>query len=249
MRALRSRRGVIVAAILAIILIAVAIAAFLVSKALCFQLIGRPICHVETNEKLVGLTFDDGPTPEGVTLILDALRRYDAHATFFLIGGEVEKHPGEVQRLLAAGQEVGNHSYAHSRMWGLLPGAYVADIRRTDALLRAQGAAPALFRPPYGKKLTGLPIAVERTGYRMVTWDIADPDDAPDARRYADRVLAQVRPGSIILIHAMYRSRPIARGALPLILAGLQQHGYRAVSVSELLRHRRQGLAKPIAGD
>lgn len=244
-----SRRGAIAAAVLAVILIVLAVAAFRVSKALCFQLVGQPICHVETSEELVGLTFDDGPTPEGVTLILDALRRYDAHATFFLIGGEVEKHPEEVRRLLAAGQEVGNHSYAHTRMWGLFPGPYVEDIRRTDALLRAQGAAPVFFRPPYGKKLTGLPIAVERTGYRMVTWDIADPDEARDARGYADRVLAQVRPGSIILIHAMYSSRRIARAALPLILAGLQQRGYHAVSVGELLRHRAQGLAKRTGAD
>ena len=149
----------------------------------------------------------------------------------------------------SAGQEVGNHSYSHSRMWGLFPAPYVDEIRRTDALLRAQGAAPVLFRPPYGKKLTGLPLAVERTGYRMVTWDIADPDEARDATAYANRVLTQVRPGSIILIHAMYSSRRIAREALPLILAGLRQRGYRAVSVSELLRHRMQGLAKPAAGD
>ncbi len=244
MKASISRRGALALAVTIALLLAIAIAAFFVSRALCFQLIGRPICHVETRDRLVALSFDDGPTPEGVTIILDALRRYDAHATFFLIGGEVEKHPGEVRRLLAAGQEVGNHSYSHSRMWGLFPAPYVAEIRRTDALLRAQGAAPVLFRPPYGKKLTGLPLAVERTGYRMVTWDIADPDEAGDARSYADRVLAQVKPGSIILIHAMYSSRRIAREALPLILTGLQARGYRAVSVSELLRHASAGLAK-----
>jgi len=249
LRAILSRRGAIAAAVTLALLLLVAIAAFAVSRALCFQLIGRPICHVDTSEKLVALTFDDGPTPEGVTIILDALRPYDAHATFFLIGGEVEKRPGEVRRLLAAGQEVGNHSYSHKRMWGLFAGPYVEEIRRTDTLLRAQGAAPVLFRPPYGKKLTGLPLAVEQTGYRMVTWDIADPDEAKNARSYADRVLAQVRPGSIILIHAMYASRRIAREALPLILAGLRDRGYRAVSVGELLRHGGPGLAKRANGD
>jgi len=241
-------RAIVLAVVIAVLLIG-AFAAFRISRALCFQLIGHPICHVETREKLVALTFDDGPTPEGVTRILDALRPYDAHATFFLIGREVAKHPGEVRRLLAAGQEVGNHSYSHTRMWGLFAAPYVDEIRRTDTLLRAQGAAPVFFRPPYGKKLTGLPLAVERTGYRMVTWDVADPDEATDAKGYADRVLAQVKPGSIILIHAMYPSRRIARAALPLILAGLHDRGYHAVSVGELVRHGAAGLAKRPDGD
>ena len=244
-----TRRRAIVAGLATMIVIIVAVGLYRVSRSLCFQLIGTPICHVGTREKLVALTFDDGPNPDGVTYILNTLKPYDAHATFFLIGGEIVAHPGEVRRLLAAGQEVGNHSYSHNRMWGLFPGGYVDEIRKTDALLRGEGAHPTFFRPPYGKKLTGLPIAVERTSYRMVTWDVADPDDARDPRGYADRVLAQVKPGSIILIHAMYRSRGIARGALPLILAGLRERGYRAVSVGELLHHGAPGMASGSDGD
>lgn len=244
-----TRRRMTVAAVATIILLIAAFGLFKISRSLCFQLIGTPICHVDTREKLVALTFDDGPNPEGVTIILNALKPYDAHATFFLIGGEIAAHPGEIRRLLAAGQEVGNHSYSHNRMWGLFPGGYVDELRKTDALLRSEGARPAFFRPPFGKKLTGLPIAVERTGYRMVTWDIADPDAARDSRSYADGVLTQVKPGSIILIHAMYRSRGIARGALPLILAGLRERGYRAVSVGDLLHHGRPGMASGGNGD
>jgi len=244
-----TRRRVIVAAVAVIIILVIAIGLFRISRALCFQLVGTPICHVDTHEKLVALTFDDGPTPDGVTYILNTLKPYDAHATFFLIGEEMVRHPGEARRLLAAGQEVGNHSYSHNRMWGFFPGGYVEEIRKTDALLRAEGARPTLFRPPFGKKLTGLPIAVEQTGYRVVTWDIADPDSAHDPRAYADRVLGQVKPGSIILVHAMYQSRGIARGALPLILAGLRERGYRAVSVGELLHHGAPGMASGSDGD
>ncbi|WP_296613190.1 polysaccharide deacetylase family protein [Sphingomonas sp.] len=243
-----TRRGVTVSTAVGIVILVFALGLFRISRALCFQLIGTPICHVDTREKLVALTFDDGPTPDGVSYILSTLKPYDAHATFFLIGQEMVRHPGEVRRLLAAGQEVGNHSYSHKRMWGLFPGDYVEEIRRTDGLLRDEGARPDLFRPPFGKKLTGLPIAVEQTGYRMVTWDVTDPEDAHDSRRYADRVLDKVKPGSIILIHAMYRSRGVARGALPLILAGLRDRGYRAVSVSELLHHRAPGMASGSVG-
>jgi peptidoglycan/xylan/chitin deacetylase (PgdA/CDA1 family) len=243
MRRLFTRHRLIAIALVLAAALAIVSILFRISKALCWQLIGQPICHVDTREKLVALTFDDGPTRDGVAYLLGQLKAHDAHATFFLIGGAVAEQPGEVRRIVAAGQEVGNHSYSHDRMWGLFPGAYETEIRRTDALLRAEGATPTLFRPPYGKKLTGLPIAVARTGYRTVMWDIADPDDAENARAYADRVLAQVRPGSIILIHAMYSSRAVARAAVPLILAGLDQRGYRAVSVTELLRHASAGVS------
>jgi peptidoglycan/xylan/chitin deacetylase (PgdA/CDA1 family) len=91
-----------------------------------------------------------------------------------------------------------------------------------------------LFRPPYGKKLFGLPLAVERNGYTMIMWDSGDPPDR-DPKTYAAKVLAEVRPGSIILTHAMFQSRATERAALPLILDGLTRRGFRMVTVSELL--------------
>jgi peptidoglycan/xylan/chitin deacetylase (PgdA/CDA1 family) len=112
---------------------------------------------------------------------------------------------------------------------------YNDEIRKTDAILRAAGAPkPTLFRPPYGKKLFGLPLAVERNGYTMIMWDSGDPPDR-DPKAYAAKVLAEVRPGSIVLIHAMFQSRETERAALPLILDGLTRRGFRMVTVSELL--------------
>jgi peptidoglycan/xylan/chitin deacetylase (PgdA/CDA1 family) len=234
----RGRRFLLVAAVSFAAILLLLFALFEISRAPCWQLIGTPLCKVETQEKLVALTFDDGPTPLGVDAVLPVLQRHGAQATFFLVGQEIEWHPGQARRLLAAGHELGNHSYSHKRMWGLFPGGYEREIRRTDALLRREGAAgPVFFRPPNGKKLTGLPIAVERTGYRTVTWDHEDPMSAPSARAFADGVLARVRPGSIVVMHVMYRSGQVQRDALPLILDGLAARGYRAVTLSELLRH------------
>ncbi|MET0247845.1 MAG: polysaccharide deacetylase, partial [Sphingomonas sp.] len=105
---------------------------------------------------------------------------------------------------------------------------------------REGGDAALLFRPPYGKKLTGLPIALARTGHRTIMWDIEDPETS-DPKAFSDQVLEQVRPGSIILTHAMYRRRDTARRALPLILTGLKDRGYRAVTMSELLRLEQPG--------
>jgi peptidoglycan/xylan/chitin deacetylase (PgdA/CDA1 family) len=215
------------------------LAIFQVSRARCFALVGEAICHVETHAPLVALTFDDGPTPEGVALATAALRAHDAHATFFLIGGTVEENAPLVRQLLAAGNEVGNHSYSHERMIFHTSDWYEQEVMRTDALLRAAGVpTPTLFRPPYGKKLIGLPNALARHNYRMIMWDVEDPPGAADARAYADEVLREARPGSIILMHVMYSSNRIAREALPLVLRGLGERDLRVVTVGELLRHR-----------
>ncbi|MCW3849100.1 polysaccharide deacetylase family protein [Sphingomonas sp. LB-2] len=233
------RRAIAAAAILAVLL-ALLFVTFEISKAACWQLIGTPVCKVETDEKLIALTFDDGPTPLGVDAVLPVLERYGAHATFFLVGQEMEWHPGQAQRLVAAGHELGNHSFYHQRMWGLFPGSYEAEIRRTDALLRAAGQPnPHFFRPPNGKKLTGLPIAVARAGYTTVTWDYEDQMTGPSARAFADTTLARVKPGSIVVMHVMYKPGQVQRDALPLILEGLKARGYRVVTVGELLKHAR----------
>lgn len=223
-----------------IILLAGAAALNEISKAACFTLTGHAVCRVETRQPLVALTFDDGPTQLGVDSVLPVLKRYHARGTFFLAGGSFFPPYGStdgplVRRIVADGHEIGNHSLSHKRMVLHSSPFYDREIRQTDAILRAAGAPkPTLFRPPYGKKLFGLPLAVERNGYTMVMWDSGDPPDR-DPRAYADKVLAQVRPGSIILIHTMFPSRETERKALPLILEGLKKRGLRSVTVSELI--------------
>lgn len=209
----------------------------------CFVLIGDVTCRVETDRKLVALSFDDGPTAQGVSALLPVLREHRARATFFLIGQEMAARPGLAAQILAEGHEIGNHSYTHRRMMGLFPGGYAGEIADTEALLRQEGAVgPILFRPPYGKKLTGLPIAVARAGEHMVTWDVEDPTGAAaaDPNAYARHVVERIRPGSIVLIHPMYSSGETARAALPIILTELSRRGYRVVSVGELISEARR---------
>jgi peptidoglycan/xylan/chitin deacetylase (PgdA/CDA1 family) len=221
-------------------LLVVAAALWQVSRARCFALVGSALCRVQTAKPLVALTFDDGPTAEGVQSILPELTARRAHATFFLIGGEVEKQPELAQALVVAGHEIANHSYSHVRMVGHSQAFYRGEIDRTDALLRAAGGTSSLFRPPYGKKLLGLPIALQDRHRQMVMWDVEDPATR-DPAEFARSVIAQARPGSIILLHAMYRPNDTARRALPLILDGLAAKGLRPVSVGELLRATGQG--------
>ena len=207
----------------------------LLSKAHCFQLTGELVCRVETQEKLVALTFDDGPTPWGVDETLAALSAGGATGTFFLIGSEVEERPELVGKLLAAGHEIGNHSYSHVHNIGRLPGFYRKEVGVTNRLLREAGAEPRYFRPPFGQKLYGLPEAVAGAGLVTVMWDVEEDPSITDPRAFADHILGAVRPGSIVLIHPMYRANHTAREALPLIVEGLAAKGYRMVGVSELL--------------
>jgi peptidoglycan/xylan/chitin deacetylase (PgdA/CDA1 family) len=207
------------------------------SKARCLQLVGEVTCRVETGAKIVALTFDDGPTPEGVDAVLAELGPRGISATFFLIGNRMEKFPGQAERLIAAGHELGNHTYSHQRNLGRSQEFYAAEIARTHALLQRAGSDTRLFRPPFGKRLIGLPLEVERAGYRTIMWDVEDqPEKFTEARAFAQDILARVRPGSIILIHPMYRTNQLARDALPIVLDGLQAQGYEVVTVSELLK-------------
>lgn len=222
-----------------LVIAAVVIAAvlFQISKARCFQLVGDVTCRVETDRKIVALSFDDGPTPEGVDAVLPVLDQFGAKATFFLIGDRIEKFPGQAERLLEAGHELGNHTYSHQRNLMKSREFYRNEVRRADDLLRAAGAQTKLFRPPFGKRLIGLPLEVEAAGYRTITWDVEDNPEMfeGDAAGYAQDILTRVEPGSIILIHPMYRHNQTARDALPLILSGLSESGYTIVTVGQLL--------------
>lgn len=237
-----SRRLVrIVTGVAASVLLAGALAASIlqVGRARCFALTGPVICRVETERPLVALTFDDGPTQAGVGAVLPVLQAHGAKATFFLIGRETAERPDLAARLVAAGHEVANHSYSHQRMVGRSRGFYERELAKAQAALEGAGGVSRLFRPPYGKKLAGLPREVRRQGLTLVMWDVEDPQ-TQDPAAFADEVVAKARPGSIILLHAMYPANTTAREALPRILEGLRAKGLQAVSVTTLLQQARR---------
>jgi peptidoglycan/xylan/chitin deacetylase (PgdA/CDA1 family) len=218
-----------------ILILAILGALWAVSNARCFALVGDVVCRVETDRPLVALTFDDGPTEAGVAAALDALRAGGARATFFLIGREVAERPHLVRRIIADGHEVANHSLTHHIMVGRSAAFYDREIAETHRRLIAAGApAPTLFRPPYGKKLWGLRAAARRQGYRMVMIDVEEPE-TKDPRAYADQLVREAKPGSILLIHLMYRANRTAREAVPLVIRGLRARGFEIVPVGELL--------------
>ena len=210
---------------------------FAYSKSRTHQLFGTIVPRVETTRKVVALTFDDGPVAEHADEILTALGT--AKATFFLCGAEMEKNPSVAPRLIAAGHEIGNHTFHHDRLIMKRPSYIRSEIESTDALIRAAGwRGPILFRAPYCKKLIALPWYLWRHGRIHITWDV-EPNSDPAIDRHADRIVADVlthaRPGSIILLHPWYGGREATRAAIVPIVAGLRAKGYDFVTVSELL--------------
>jgi len=189
--------------------------------------------------KCAALTFDDGPGPYTAQL-LDDLARRDAHATFFVVGRNVEARPQLVRAAVEHGHEIGNHSYDHVDLTALEAGAIRRQIDRTsEAVLRATGRPPVLARPPYGEtSVTVADVLLDR-GCTQVLWDVDSEDwRNGDAARTTTRVLEGARHGAIILMHDVF---PTTVDAVPAIVDGLLEQDYALVTVSELLASQRSG--------
>ena len=232
-------RKAYLAAAVVLVLLGGAAALWQLSKSRTFQFFGRIVPRVETSQRVVALTFDDGPTRDQTAEVLRLLREREVRATFFVTGGELEQHADAGRELVAAGHELGNHSYSHERMVFVTPAYVRREVERTDELIRAAGHAGEIhFRPPYGKKLLALPFYLSRHDRRTITWDV-EPDSElgtdADAAAITRHVMSRTRPGSIILLHVMYPSRAETLKAVPSVIEGLRRDGYRFVTVSELL--------------
>lgn len=207
-----------------------------------FQLFGELVDRVETDERIVALTFDDGPREPYTRQILDVLQRHEARATFFVIGENAVKHPDLVRLAVARGHQIGNHSFSHSRLVLCSPAFALEELMLTDVLLREIGVrGPIRFRAPYGKKLFVLPLLLWITGRTHVLFDvIPDPPDyqRPEPEVLRDYVLEHVQPGSIVVLHDGGGPRGETVQAAEMIVAGLRARGFGLVTVDELLAQR-----------
>ena len=216
-----------------------AFGAWQLSRSRTYQVFGEIVPRVEASEKVVALTFDDGPSNVGLEFVLPILRSREVKATFFLVGSALEANPTLGAQIAAEGNEIGNHTYSHPRMV-LKSQSFIADeIERTDHLIRSVGySGPIHFRPPYGKKLLGLPWYLNKTNRKSIIWDV-EPETYPEVVASSDRILEHVQtkvgPGSIILLHPMAMSAATTREAVPKIIDALLADEYRFLTVSELL--------------
>lgn len=218
---------------------ALAVALYLISKSVTWQAFGEIVHRVDTREKVVALTFDDGPKPGATEELLRLLDTQGVKASFFLVGKSLERNPQQAKMIAEAGHQLGNHSYSHSRMVFFDYRRVAEELETTEALIRQTGyRGEILFRPPYGKKLFNLPRYLADNRITTVTWDIApETFDGPMRRpeEISSAILEQVRPGSIILLHPMNGYRETVQQALPIVIGNLRQRGFRFVTLSELL--------------
>ncbi|TGB03778.1 polysaccharide deacetylase family protein [Halobacillus salinus] len=199
-----------------------------------FQAFGELTRKVETEEKVVALTFDDGPT-ENVEELLPILEKYDAKATFFLIGKDMEEHMEEAKAIVEAGHQVGNHTYNHNPMVFKRYSFYQSEVDRTNELIREAGYERDIdFRPPYGKKLIGLPYYLQKQDMETIMWNLEPDTYYSKPEEKVAYVEDNVTPGSIILTHPMYDDTGQALKAVEGILQSLTQQGYTFVTVDEL---------------
>jgi len=186
----------------------------------------------------VALTFDDGPHPMSRPKILDTLKRFNVHATFFDVGANMERHPSLVIRSVDEGHEIANHTEHHEYLTGLSPAERRREINDADIELYSIASRHLkLLRPP-GMRYDPAVLADARgLGYVTVAYTTAAKDaDAADpapADVIAERTLGRVENGSILLLH----DYPSTAEALPAILETLKKRGYRCVTISEMLAH------------
>ena len=232
-------KKILIISFLSVILLFVsAYLVFQLTKSRTFQFYGGLVNKVETTEKVVALTFDDGPG-KNTDDILRILAEGNVKATFFLTGREMEEDMDATKRIVAAGHEIGNHSYSHQRMVLKTPGFVKEEIERTDTLIREAGYEGDIhFRPPYGKRLLVLPHYLAKHDRLTIYMGIEPesyPDVATDADKIADYVVEHIEPGAIILLHVMYESRMESLASVEKIVSQLKAQGYEFVTVSELL--------------
>jgi peptidoglycan/xylan/chitin deacetylase (PgdA/CDA1 family) len=204
--------------------------------------IGPAICSVPIRQKVIALTFDDGPNPLYTPQILRLLKQNDVKATFFLVGARAEKNPGIVKEIVAEGHAIGNHTYTHPHnITADNPLQMDEEIKKCDAALRRiTHLRPTLFRPPLGRTDPQELRLAQHDGYRTVLWTVCgDHHDAPTPQLMAQRILQRVRPGAILLLHdGSPPDRSMDVTATSLLLPQLLKQGYRFVTLPELLNFK-----------
>jgi len=185
-------------------------------------------------EKVLYLTFDDGPHPVATPFVLDTLRDYGASATFFCIGKNVQEQPQIYRRILEEGHRAGNHTQHHLNGWKTADAAYLEDIGQAAKYIDS-----GLFRPPYGR-ISAFQASLLRQppyGYSIIMWDVlsADFDRALTPERCARHVIRHAGPGSIVVFHDSEKAFPRVKEALPVVLKHFSEKGYRFSTIDHHL--------------
>jgi peptidoglycan/xylan/chitin deacetylase (PgdA/CDA1 family) len=180
-------------------------------------------CSIPTSEKVIYLTFDDGPIPEFTLDVINILKERNIFATFFCVGDNVKKHPEVFAQVTGAGHAIGNHTFHHLNGWKTPPAEYVEDVNRCNEYFET-----GLFRPPYGR-FTPSQYSLLHKKYRFILWSVLSGDYHPgiSKEQCLHNVLNHTSPGSIVLFHDSLKAKNNLVFALPRFLDHFLEKGYK----------------------
>ena len=209
-----------------------------------YEDLGHIVWEIQTQEKVVALTFDDGPHPIYTEQVLNLLEQYGAKGTFFLVGEHAEKNPQVVFRMYEEGHEIANHTYTHPFTKSV--SKVMKEIKQTDdTLFSITGYSPNLFRPVEGQYTDQLVEEVVKEGYKIVMWswhqDTEDWKD-PGVNKIVNKVLNGIEEGNIVLFHDGGGNRQQTVKALEIILPELKKQGYKFITVTEMLKLKNEEI-------
>lgn len=210
-----------------------------------------------SNQKVVALTFDDGPDPEYTDKVLEVLKKYKVNATFFMVGSNAQKNPGIVARVFQEGNLIGSHTFTHPNVALISDRQTRLELNATQRVIEEiTGHKTILFRPPYvadaepqtPEELIPI-IRAQKLGY-LTIGELNDSEDwtRPGVNKIVNRVLSQVNNGNIILMHDAGGDRSQTVAALPLVIQALKAKGYCFVTVDRLLQVSRDTVMPPVNG-
>jgi len=207
------------------------------------------IYRVPLADKVVALTFDDGPSPKWTPLILDELKKGDVKATFFMLGEHVAKYPEVARRVALEGHEIENHTFTHHVLLYYKPDELVKEIKDAEKIIYdVTGVKTRYFRPPKAWLTDPEKIQLQEMGYKVVLWSLNSKDWVTFDDKYMIKyIYHHVRPGDIILFHDSGGTFSTEGGdrhetvlAISRIIERLKERGYRFVTVSELVNNERK---------
>jgi peptidoglycan/xylan/chitin deacetylase (PgdA/CDA1 family) len=182
---------------------------------------------VDAKERVIYLTFDDGPTPEVTDYVLDLLSKFDAKATFFCIGCQIKKERELIEKMIRYGHQIGNHTFNHEHGWDVPLKKYLDSVDQTDKSLAKFGLKSTMFRAPYGRMTFHQYRDMLLKGYKIIFWShiSRDYEEGLNVTK-AIKDMCKAKEGAILLFHDSKRAFPNLKLMLPKILESFQEQGY-----------------------
>jgi peptidoglycan/xylan/chitin deacetylase (PgdA/CDA1 family) len=201
------------------------------TNALIKKMFPKYIWDIPNTENKIYLSFDDGPIPEVTEWVLEELKKYNAKATFFCIGDNIEKHPEIFKKVIQEGHAIGNHTFNHLNGWKTNTENYIENTKQCEEIIQKSkiyNLKSKIFRPPYGKISPSQSKRLRQLGYKIIMWDVltADFDQSISPEQCLENATSKVKSGSIIVFHDSQKASRNLKYTLPKTLELLSQKGF-----------------------